>query len=76
MHPEILTASPGNQVENVGRESTEHSEVSEIVSSLNHRHNINQDDKVEEAKKGFVVFPVACCEVMRQLVAESLEPGL
>ena len=49
MHPEMLTASPGNQVENVGRESTEHSEVSEIVSSLNHRHNINQDDKVEEA---------------------------
>ena len=72
----VLTAGPGYHVEDVGCVSIEHSEVFEVVSSLDHQDYVDTNDKVEGAQKWLVVLPVAEVEVMGQLLRDCLVPGL
>ena len=72
----VLTAGPRYHVEDVGCVSIEHSEVFEVVSSLDHQEDVDTNDKVEGAQEWLVVLPVAEVEVMGQLLRDGLVPGL
>ena len=72
----ILTTGPRYHVEDVGSVSIEHSEVFEVVSSLDHQNYVDPNDKVEGEEEGFVVLPVAGREVVGQLLLEGLVPSL
>ena len=72
----VLTASPRYHVEDVWCISIEHSEVFEVVSSLDHQNYVDPNDKVEGEEEGFVVLPVAGREVVGQLLLEGLVPSL
>ena len=72
----ILTTGPRYHVEDVGCVSIQHSEVFEVVSSLDHQNYVDPNDKVEGEEEGFVVLPVAGREVVGQLLLEGLVPSL
>ena len=72
----VLTTGSRNHVEDVGCVSIEHSEVFEVVSSLDHQDDVDTNDKVEGAQEGLVVLPVAQVEVMGQFLRDCLVPGL
>ena len=76
MHYNVLTAGSRYHVEDVGCVSIEHSEVFEVVSSLDHQDYVDTNDKVEGAQERLVVLPVAEVEVMGQLLRDCLVPGL
>ena len=71
-----LTTRSRYHVEDVGGVTIEHSEVFEVVSSLDHQNYVDPNDKVESEEEGFVVLPVAGSEVVGQLLLEGLVPGL
>ena len=72
----VLTTGSRNHVEDVGCVSIEHSEVFEVVSSLDHQDYVDTNDKVEGAQERLVVLPVAEVEVMGQLLRDCLVPSL
>ena len=76
MHYNVLTAGSRYHVEDVGCVSIEHSEVFEVVSSLDHQDYVDTNDKVEGAQERLVVLPVAEVEVMGQLLRDGLVPSL
>ena len=72
----VLTAGSRYHVEDVGCVSIEHSEVFEVVSSLDHQDYVDTNDKVEGAQERLVVLPVAEVEVVGQLLRDCLVPSL
>ena len=72
----VLTTGSRNHVEDVGCVSIEHSEVFEVVSSLDHQDYVDTNDKIKGAQEWLVVLPVAEVEVMGQLLRDCLVPGL
>ena len=76
LYKTVLTASPRYHVEDVWCISIEHSEVFEVVSSLDHQDYVDTNDKIKGAQEWLVVLPVAKVEVMGQLLRDCLVPGL
>ena len=72
----VLTASPRYHVEDVWCISIEHSEVFEVVSSLDHQEDVDTNDKVEGAQEWLVVLPVTEVEVVGQFLRDCLVPSL
>ena len=70
-----LTTRTGNHVERVGSISIEHCKVFEIVSSLDHKDDVDANNQVERKKERLVVLPIACCKGVGKLLLEGLVPS-
>ena len=68
------TTRSGYHVEGVRCGSIEHCEVFEIVSSLDHKDDVDANNQVEREKERLVVLPIACCKGVGKLLLEGLVP--
>ena len=68
----IPTTSSGEEIEGVGRETTEGCEVPEVDGPLNEQDCIDDEDERQEDNKGDVIEEILFAEELGNLLTEFL----